>query len=513
MDLEQNSESVQHQITRLASKLLDQQIDPADEERLAWLMESDANARAHFIDFIATHVLLVAMHEPVLCLEPDPCEDVMPPVVRLGRCNLESRELYSVSGISGTHRQALRRSIWQLVGWGLASCLLIASGLWFWVGGRRNLPAPETFVGVLSKARGTQWSGNWQPNTVPARLAAGDRLCLDAGTAELTLNSGCTIVVKGPADLTLDSSMHVLARHGIVRARVGDDAHGFVIETPITKVVDLGTEFGVQVDALSHSTNVVVFEGAVDLGVGSSGSRRPTKSREDVTRKWTRLASGEALRVDRFGTTHRIISVRSEEFPTTSELTSVGTRLPLIQNITDNIRDPSATVYYQIVRNGLREDSRAYVDRFHEWNGVDKRGIPPFLLGADYVMCFNSDKWNEDLEISLDLAGSIELFVLFDDRLPVPSWLSDQFVQTGYKIGVDEGFPDDSTPQRTSSGAGKSIDNVYSIWKRVLMEPAHVRLGSLPKRVEALEAVSMYGIAAVPLEEPVLPDKAKAETL
>ena len=95
--------------------------------------------------------------------------------------------------------------------------------------------------------------------------------------------------------------MRVVTQRGTVRARVGKDARGFVIETPTTNVVDLGTEVGVQVDGLSQDTDVVVFEGSVNLVVDPQGDPRDAPSNGDATPRRTRLATGEALRVDRQG--------------------------------------------------------------------------------------------------------------------------------------------------------------------------------------------------------------------
>ena len=59
-------------------------------------------------------------------------------------------------------------------------------------------------------------------------------------------------------------------------AHVEKGAEGFTVETPRTTVVDLGTDFGI--DVSDHgSTDVVVFTGAVDLhsdGVEGLGSRQ-----------------------------------------------------------------------------------------------------------------------------------------------------------------------------------------------------------------------------------------------
>jgi len=497
MDLGPVSDSVRREICQLASNLLDKQIDEAGRQRLESLMESHVGARACFVDCMALHVLLEATHEPALCHTQELRENVVP----LGHRG-ELPENYNSNRTAGSHQRIFHRSLGKLTTWVLAGCLLFASGFWLSFRGAEKPPSSFGFVGVLSKVSEVEWGSNWQPSMVPARLAAGQRICMDAGLAELTLNSGCTIVIRGPAEVELVSAMRVLALKGTVRARVGDDAKGFVIETPSTNVVDLGTEVGVQVDDVSNSTNVVVFEGAVDLHAGTSNTRRKFWSLGSPAFKSTRLNFGEALRVKKSGVTSRIVSIRSDQFPTAVNSHFGQKRPPLIRSITDNIREPDAMAYYEIVHNGLWEDSRAYVDRYHEWNGIDERGIPPFLRSADYVRCFNSDKFRDDLEITLETAAPVRLFVFFDDRLPVPKWLSDAFVLTKHKIGIDEGFPshsiwkDGTTPPVIGVGAGKSIDHTYSIWEKDLPLPTKVRLGSLSNRhVE----VSMYGIAVVPL--------------
>ena len=88
---------------------------------------------------------------------------------------------------------------------------------------------------------------------------------------------------------------------------------------------------------------------------------------------------------------------------------------------------------------GLADDSRAYVDHPHEWNGLTADGLPRFLQYADYVRTPENVRYVTDLEIQVDLARPAWLYVLYDDRSPVPAWLKTQFQDTGVKVGLDEG--------------------------------------------------------------------------
>jgi hypothetical protein len=174
----------------------------------------------------------------------------------------------------------------------------------------------------------------------------------------------------------------------------------------------------------------------------------------------------------------------------------------VIESVTDNLESSQTAKYYRIVARGFHEDCQAFVDRLHQWNGLDDRGIPPFLDRADYVMTFNDDKVRHNLRIAVTLAKPARLYLLVDDRVAPPPWLAESFVDTGWDVGIDEGF-DDVEYVKTSIGAGKSIENAASLWAMDVEAPTTVLLGSLqsektsspPRMVERL----MYGIVAVPL--------------
>jgi hypothetical protein len=213
------------------------------------------------------------------------------------------------------------------------------------------------------------------------------------------------------------------------------------------------------------------------------------------------LAAGEALRIGPDGQLGRIASVANDLFlppPTLSDFTLI--RSPLISSVSDNLKSSQTAKYYRVVSQGFREDCQAFVDRLHQWNGVDDRGIPPFLESCDYVMTFNDDKINAELRIAVTLSRPARLYVLVDNRAPKPSWLSDGFVDTGWDIGIDEGYDDVPTHKKIAVGAGRSIENTCSIWSREVGSPSTVLLGPLrdvavdspPRKVDLL----MYGIVA-----------------
>ncbi|MEQ8847423.1 FecR domain-containing protein [Botrimarina sp.] len=513
-------------VERLVGQLFDGSDPKAAAAKLCRLLRKDPALAERYAECVELHALLEARHATTLLpLEGHAAEASRgaepAPDPQRGACGAEMAELWGLfdeaaaeiqrsvtkSTLYGGARltRGLRASAWLAV----AGCLLAVAysaalfgardgGVLAGAGGGR-----EEAIGVLSNASGAAWGNEgWDASrsgAVPRRLVAGQELSLQRGVAELTLTSGVVVVMRGPAELDLLSPMRVRARRGAVRARVGESARGFVLETPTTEVTDLGTEFGVDVDQQAGTTDVVVFEGRVDLQyVDRSGT---AADRRNATRRSARedirlLRSGEGLRVDPDGATSRIVSIHADAYPASAGPGPLDPRPPLIRRVWDNLRAPQAAQYYQISRGGLREEARAYVDRFHQWNGLKATGIPAYLLGADYVQTFNADKWEADVEIRVELAAPARLYVMFDRRLDPPAWLTDNFADTGDKIGVDEDYRRVGMA-RGGFGPAVSIDTVHDIWVRDVPSPRVVTLGALPMQELA---VSMYGIAATPLD-------------
>ena len=209
------------------------------------------------------------------------------------------------------------------------------------------------------------------PPAVGAGLVVGQFLRLDAGTVALRFGHDALVTVEGPADVTPRSAMRLNATKGRVTVRVGSETRGFTVETPRAEVVDLGTEFGLEINETGR-TDVVVFQGAIDLSY-------PTRNDPADPRDSTRLTQGEALRLGSGGAVSRIVSVErlgdggrwSTDAPVRPDA--------VIERVDDDIPGLGSTKYYQVVPHGLFEDVPAYVDRPHQWNGLDHDGLPEAL--------------------------------------------------------------------------------------------------------------------------------------
>jgi ferric-dicitrate binding protein FerR (iron transport regulator) len=390
-------------------------------------------------------------------------------------------------------RSPYRAARWWLAGAAIACGLLISVAASVWSLSARteaNLnPATHQDAARVVDISNIQWIDGARRYDEWELVRPGERLQIKTGWINLFLASGAELLIEGPADVEYVSAQQVFARQGKLAARIGPGAVGFRIDTPHAKVIDRGTSFGVSVDSNSH-TSVVVYEGIVDLDV--LGDRRQPRRR---------LAKGEALSIDGKGQLSRITTVQSAEFLEPPQVRlSGGQQGHIITTVNDNVRSLETAKYYRVIPRGFREDCRAYVDRLHEWNGVDTRGLPPFLEGGDYVMTFNDDKIVSEIELAVSVNQPANVYVLIDDRVPPPKWLKRDFVDTNWDVGCDEGWEDRIID--VSGGPGQSVEHVFSVWRRVVPKPTTVLMGALSSESPAPPLTverSMYGIVVTPL--------------
>ena len=92
---------------------------------------------------------------------------------------------------------------------------------------------------------------------------------------------------RGPVSWQLASQQRLQLDSGQLVAHVPARAIGFTVATPTAEVVDLGTEFGVHVDAQGQ-TNVQVFEGAVEFSLSTPASAKPASGPATVRGAWRR---------------------------------------------------------------------------------------------------------------------------------------------------------------------------------------------------------------------------------
>jgi hypothetical protein len=106
----------------------------------------------------------------------------------------------------------------------------------------------------------------WPPTATVLRtgdvLSKGRHVSLRSGLVKVTFECGAEVVVQGPCDFELQSSMVGFLHSGRITADVPRRAFSFAIHSPKVDFVDLGTTFGVSVGS-TGDTELHVFEGEV----------------------------------------------------------------------------------------------------------------------------------------------------------------------------------------------------------------------------------------------------------
>jgi hypothetical protein len=86
-----------------------------------------------------------------------------------------------------------------------------------------------------------------------------------AGTIHLRYVNGADLIIEGPARFEIHDALHTVLKAGRVRAIVPPTAHGFTVATREVAYEDVGTEFGLSVDAITGESRMRVFDGKVNL--------------------------------------------------------------------------------------------------------------------------------------------------------------------------------------------------------------------------------------------------------
>lgn len=467
------------QIDRLTHLVLDGVATDAERAQLSQLLTEHPQRISAVVDELTLDALLKWQSGSVVENAPLNGAEVVEPHLPFIRPILKSAPLWT--GI-------------------IAATVLFVLGLTAW--NPQATDGSDPVIADIVDQQGVAWSADSTALAGDAGVRRG-RLSSTGGEYTLQFRDGSTVRVVGAASLDIKSKMLVQLDRGQATANVPEGSTGFTITSALVNVVDQGTKFGISVD--DGRADVVVFDGKVDVqsNVGQSGKEK-------------RLIQGEAIQVDSQGAIGRLADIRGDVEGRWWTGDRPGSNAKVIASVSDNIWGGTEKYEcYQTTYRGLKEDSIAYTDNpHHQWNGVTTDGLPDFLRGADYIQTFNHLRYMDYFEMKVELSQPANLYVFADNRIPPPDWLVEQFEDTGAEIGLDEGpWLDSVEPQyrefdvnTTAAGAGKSIDNEFSVWRRRCAAGEVVTLGHAgDPGAEGGQGRAMYGIAATPLEDESAP--------
>ncbi len=228
-------------------------------------------------------------------------------------------------------------------------------------------------AGIVVLTRVTGLTGTATADWRAGQTIPPGSMAWDTGLIQLEFYGGATVVVEGPAEIELLDESRMICRTGRLRAHVPEPARGFAVLAPSFELVDLGTEFGLNVHN-DGAAEVHVFDGKVEL-YDVKSNRRLASRRE--------LNAGEALTVDREGNSKPTI-VRDAEFITPSGLSTLTdaqrqVQLRDWQSFRDSLKDdPRVVAYFPFDRHDVE-------DRLLMGNGANRTNIEGAIVGCEWA--------------------------------------------------------------------------------------------------------------------------------
>ncbi len=253
---------------------LDGELDPRDFEKLQAWLDKDPDAAAILSEraFLHSRLSVINSHEAGRIAPTDPIAEADTGVAIAARLYSDKSRRFST-----LFNRTTRRSLGAAA---LVICLFLTA---------MYLLTPAAIVANVAGLQEPIWSDNtgWSLGEV---LYEGRTIKLDSGVVELTFKDGAVVTIEGPAVFVVEDRGRGRLNLGRLVANVPPAAVGFQIETPTTTITDLGTQFGVKVQA-SGAADVVVLEGIVVVAQGGAGSQS------------VRLTQGQRTRVASKGKT------------------------------------------------------------------------------------------------------------------------------------------------------------------------------------------------------------------
>jgi hypothetical protein len=246
--------------------------ETSEERRTALLRElrEDPVLRKEFVTEIRTFSMLQAVQSP------EPRWLALQDEFGLGNEEHTSFE-HRMSEVIGAQRRPFVSSWWRPFA-ALAACLAVLFAVLFlWRTSRVGTADGGEQIAVAVSVDGVHWDDAQRRSLQAGQLVYAGGLRFHKGKLTLAFLSGVSVHVEGPADLTIIGPDRIACRLGNLRALVPDGAQGFTVETPGAAVTDLGTEFGISVEAGARA-QVVVYQGSAEASLLSSdGSPRRTQ--------------------------------------------------------------------------------------------------------------------------------------------------------------------------------------------------------------------------------------------
>lgn len=272
----------------LLGALRDEIITQAEFDELAELLKRYPAAREYYLDYIylctdLCNLQAAIKHAPALSTSEDSCctdsetADLNSPpltldilqalgeyekeaeALELPQAEIPEEPAAEKKDTKKTAPRVSKLSLFSLVTSLAALLLILVYPLLF--------PQPPIGVASVTDTLEATWSSR-DPLEKGARLTAeADRIQLVKGIIKIRTDNGAHLILEAPAEFRFTNSDELSMPYGRIFVDVAKASNGFTIHTRDSKIIDLGTQFGVYTD-MRGETELHVFEGKTVLIAG-----------------------------------------------------------------------------------------------------------------------------------------------------------------------------------------------------------------------------------------------------
>jgi hypothetical protein len=253
----------------LINKSFDGSITSSEFEELNRLIKSDPECAAYYVSSIKIHLAFSkagrlfrehtgeTLSDSRLFLQEFAEYEKTAPVVQIAKAKAQVQSKLEQETVQTVPVQKISRlPILTLI----TSCVALLM-VFIYV----YLNPQMSEVATLADSINPEWVNPESSAPVGSRLMTTTKpVALKQGIIKIRYDNDIEVLIEAPAEYQILSSKEMVLRSGRLFAKVAPAGRGFAVQTNHTRIVDLGTEFGVYSDS-QNKTELHVFKGKTTL--------------------------------------------------------------------------------------------------------------------------------------------------------------------------------------------------------------------------------------------------------
>jgi len=265
-----NNDKLLAEIGDLLIRAMDNAVTAEEFARLQQRLRSERLARQHYFDLLSTLAGMDQMQD--LLMEEDAAKtmDLLTALVENEKTATAVEVKKEEKPVdSNLPKRKIHKPRPQVSRLSVVSLVLSSAALLFLMAYAFLISSGQTGaeVATLTDSVGAKWSLS-DTLAEGSRLMTGpDPIQITKGIVRIQTDNGVQLLLEGPAEFRFINSDELSMNYGRIFVNVSGTAEGFSVQTQKSKIIDLGTQFGVYTD-IRGETQLHVFEGKTILFAG-----------------------------------------------------------------------------------------------------------------------------------------------------------------------------------------------------------------------------------------------------